>query len=225
MIWPLFPKTVLYFQSLLHVSPHPPDVILKIVKNCRDVFSTLYVGWGEGQATCSLHLVRIFVLSVFKEPQVHNNNVVSRFLYMILDLKREIEAALWILFRELNGSSRQESPSIVINNIWTKGTVVRSKKRKVKKWKKKWKANILYSKGTVLSTLALSYFFTYSAILPFSTYLVQNFHYKIGTCGTHFGETKLVVSIDDKPVSESRSISFIFVSVGTIFCQKKRSNN
>ena len=75
------------------------------------------------------------------------------------------------------------------------------------------------------STLAFSYFFTYSAILPFLTYLVQNFHYKIGTCGTHFGETKLVVSIDDKPVSESRSISFIFVSVGTIFCQKKSSNN
>ena len=145
---------------------------------------------------------------------------------MIVDLKREIEAALWILFWELNGSSRQESPSIVINNMWTKGTVVRSEKRKeVKKWKKKWKANILYSKGPVLSTLALSYFFKYSAILPFSTYLVKNSHYKIGTWGTHFGETKLVVSIDDKPVSESRSISFIFVSVGTIFCQKKSSNN
>ena len=39
----------------------------------RDVFSTLYVGWGEGQVTCTLHLVRIFGLVVFKEPQVHNN--------------------------------------------------------------------------------------------------------------------------------------------------------
>ena len=174
MIWHLFPKTVLYFQSLLHVSPHPPDVILKIVKNCRDVFSTLYVGWEEGQATCTLHLVRIFVLSVFKEPQVHNNNIVSRFLSMIVDLKREIEAALWILFRELNGSSRQESPSIVINNMWTKGTVVRSEKRKeAKKWKKSERLIFCTAKGQFSQHWLYHIFFTYSAILPFSTYLVK----------------------------------------------------
>ena len=42
------------------------------------------------------------------------------------------------------------------------------------------------------------------------------------TCGTHLGETKLVDSIDGKPVSESMSISLIFVSVGTIFCKKNK---
>ena len=147
MIWHLFPKTVLYFQSLLQVSPHPPDVILKIVKNCRDVFSTLYVGWGEGQATCTLHLVRIFVLSVFKEPQVHNNNVVSRFLFMIVDLKREIEAALWILFRELNGSSRQESPSIVINNMNYRNCGKKWKTKRSKEMKKSERLIFCTAKG------------------------------------------------------------------------------
>jgi len=145
---------------------------------------------------------------------------------MIVDLKREIEAAVWIWFRELNSSSKQESPSIVINSLWIKETMVRSEKwKEVKKRKAKWKTNILHSKGPRLSTSALSYFLTYLVILPFSTCLVQNFHKLIDTCGTHFGETKLVVSIDDKPVSESKSISFIFVSVGTIVCQKKSNNN
>lgn len=35
------------------------------------------------------------------------------------------------------------------------------------------------------------------------------------TCGTHFGETKLVASMTGSPDSDNRSISWILVSVGT----------
>ena len=44
-------------------------------------------------------------------------------------------------------------------------------------------------------------------------------------CGTHFGETKLVDSMALKPVAESRLISSILTSVGTIidsFCSPSR---
>lgn len=36
------------------------------------------------------------------------------------------------------------------------------------------------------------------------------------TCGTHFGDTKLVASMTRRPESDSKSIKWIFVSVGTI---------
>lgn len=36
------------------------------------------------------------------------------------------------------------------------------------------------------------------------------------TCGTHLGETKLVLSITGKPVSDNLFIKSIFVAVGTM---------
>ena len=44
----------------------------------------------------------------------------------------------------------------------------------------------------------------------------QWLHLILNTCGTHFGDTKLVVSIDKRPVFDSMSINLILVSVGTI---------
>ena len=41
-------------------------------------------------------------------------------------------------------------------------------------------------------------------------------HLILNTCGTHLGDTKLVASIDERPVSDSISINLIFVSVGTM---------
>src|SRR5215467_5195728 len=44
-------------------------------------------------------------------------------------------------------------------------------------------------------------------------------------CGTHLGETNAVASMAGKPASESRSISAILVSVGTVafsFCSPSR---
>ena len=37
----------------------------------------------------------------------------------------------------------------------------------------------------------------------------------LNTCGTHLGDTKLVASIDEKPVSDGISIHLSLVSVGT----------
>jgi len=39
------------------------------------------------------------------------------------------------------------------------------------------------------------------------------------TWGTHLGDTKLVASIDERPVFDSMSINLIFVCVGTIACK------
>ena len=39
------------------------------------------------------------------------------------------------------------------------------------------------------------------------------------TWGTHLGDTKLVASIDKRPVFDSMSINLIFVCVGTIACK------
>jgi len=39
--------------------------MLKVRKNCADLFSTSYVGW----VTCTLNLVQILVLHMFKGPQ------------------------------------------------------------------------------------------------------------------------------------------------------------
>ena len=39
------------------------------------------------------------------------------------------------------------------------------------------------------------------------------------TWGTHLGDTKLVASIDERPVFESMSINLIFVCVGTMACK------
>jgi len=65
----------LYFQSLLHVSPPPLKCNVEGREKLQECVFDIVCGVGrEGQATCTLHLVRIFVLSVFKEPQVHNNN-------------------------------------------------------------------------------------------------------------------------------------------------------
>ena len=64
----ILPKAVLYFKCLLHVPPPPANAMLK-VRNVTG-FSTMHVRWGEGQIMCSLNLVQIFVLCVFKEPQV-----------------------------------------------------------------------------------------------------------------------------------------------------------
>lgn len=38
------------------------------------------------------------------------------------------------------------------------------------------------------------------------------------TCGTHFGDTKLVVSMTGSPDAESMSIRWILASVGTMVC-------
>lgn len=45
----------------------------------------------------------------------------------------------------------------------------------------------------------------------------------LNTCGTHLGDTKLVASIDERPVSDSISINLIFVSVGTIAYKQNRT--
>ena len=45
----------------------------------------------------------------------------------------------------------------------------------------------------------------------------------LNTCGTHLGDTKLVASIDKRPVSDSISINLILVSVGTIAYKKNRT--
>lgn len=45
---------------------------------------------------------------------------------------------------------------------------------------------------------------------------------EVVTCGTHFGETKLVLSITLKPVSDNLFMKSIFVSVGMIFCKQQK---
>lgn len=45
----------------------------------------------------------------------------------------------------------------------------------------------------------------------------------LSTCGTHLGDTKLVASIDERPVSDSISINLILVSVGTIAYKQNRT--
>ncbi|TNN83115.1 hypothetical protein EYF80_006722 [Liparis tanakae] len=49
------------------------------------------------------------------------------------------------------------------------------------------------------------------------------------TCGTHFGDTKLVASMTDSPDADSMSIKWILVSVGTMVwgwrSNKKRSTD
>jgi hypothetical protein len=45
------------------------------------------------------------------------------------------------------------------------------------------------------------------------------------TCGTHFGETKLVASTTDRPAPTSLCISWIFTDAGTLpfsFCRPSR---
>ena len=44
----------------------------------------------------------------------------------------------------------------------------------------------------------------------------------LNTCGTHLGDTKLVASIDERPVSDSISINLILVSVATTAYKEKR---
>ena len=77
----LLPKAVLYFKSMLHVPPPPPNKMLKVRKYCGDVFSTLYVGWGEGQATNTLSLGESFFCTCLKSHKCTN---IPRFLSMIV---------------------------------------------------------------------------------------------------------------------------------------------
>ena len=78
---------------MLHLKPDacassPIQCNVEGQKKVRDVFSTLYVGWGKGRATCTLNLVRIFVLRVFKDPQgyICPKNFVH--FYVILNWKK-----------------------------------------------------------------------------------------------------------------------------------------
>ena len=45
----------------------------------------------------------------------------------------------------------------------------------------------------------------------------------LNTCGTHLGDTKLVASIDERPVSDSISINLILDLVGTTAYKQKRT--
>ena len=44
--------------------------------------------------------------------------------------------------------------------------------------------------------------------------------YKVTTCGTHFGETKLVASMTDNPDWDNRFMSSTLTAVGTISCNQ-----
>ena len=56
--------------------------------------------------------------------------------------------------------AQAESPSIVINNLWNKGTVARSKKRKEKKWKKKLKCeNFVQQRANALNIGFIIFFY------------------------------------------------------------------
>ena len=44
----------------------------------------------------------------------------------------------------------------------------------------------------------------------------------LNTCGTHLGDTKLVASIDERPVSDSISINLILDLVGTTAFKEKK---
>lgn len=63
--------------------------------------------------------------------------------------------------------------------------------------------------------MCISHLHAHSTLNPMHNHYVVIIM-EVRTCGTHFGETKLVASITGSPASESMSIRRIFTSAGTM---------